>query len=73
MNSFQAIGLEKNATIASVAPGIAEALFATALGLIVTIPAVVAYNMCVRFINRIHDECDHFSDEFVIFSTTEHE
>ena len=44
MNSFQAIALTKNTNLAVVAPGIAEALFATALGLIAAIPAVVAYN-----------------------------
>ena len=44
MNSFQAIGITKNTSLAVVAPGIAEALFATALGLIAAIPAVIAYN-----------------------------
>ena len=44
MNSFQAIAATKNTTLAVVAPGIAEALFATALGLIAAIPAVIAYN-----------------------------
>ena len=44
MNSFQSIALTKNTTLAVVAPGIAEALLATALGLIAAIPAVVAYN-----------------------------
>lgn len=71
MNSFQAIGLEKNATIASVAPGIAEALFATALGLTVTIPAVIAYNMCVKFIDNMKTDCEHFIDEFMIMRAGE--
>ena len=44
MNSFQAIALSKDTSLAVVAPGIAEALFATALGLVAAIPAVVAYN-----------------------------
>ena len=44
MNSFQAIAATKNSTLAVVAPGIAEALFATALGLIAAIPALIAYN-----------------------------
>ena len=48
MNSFQSIAASKNTSLAVVAPGIAEALFATALGLVAAIPAVVAYNKFVR-------------------------
>src|SRR3546814_17656286 len=44
MNSFQAIAMSKDTSLAVVAPGIAEALFATALGLVAAIPAVIAYN-----------------------------
>ena len=44
MNSFQSIAISRNTSLAIVAPGIAEALFATALGLLAAIPAVVAYN-----------------------------
>ena len=54
MNSFQAIGITKNTSLAVVAPGIAEALFATALGLIAAIPAVIAYN-------KISSVLDNFS------------
>ncbi len=53
MNSFSSIGAKKSATIATVAPGIAEALFATAIGLIAAIPSVMAYNYFVRRI-RVH-------------------
>ena len=44
MNSFQSIAISRNTSLAIVAPGIAEALFATALGLLAAIPAVIAYN-----------------------------
>lgn len=64
MNSFESIGLEQNTSLTSVAPGIAEALFATALGLIVTIPAVVAYNKISGDINKLQGRMDAFVDEF---------
>ncbi|MBQ7674253.1 MAG: protein TolQ [Alphaproteobacteria bacterium] len=64
MNSFEAIGLDQNTSLTSVAPGIAEALFATALGLIVTIPAVVAYNKISGDINRLQSRMEAFIDEF---------
>lgn len=64
MNSFESIGLEQNTSLTSVAPGIAEALFATALGLIVTIPAVVAYNKISGEINRFQSRMEAFIDEF---------
>ena len=54
MNSFQSIAAMKNATIAVVAPGIAEALLATAVGLIAAIPAVVFYNLLANKINNIN-------------------
>lgn len=66
MNSFESIGLEQNASLVSVAPGIAEALFTTALGLIVTIPAVVAYNKISGDINRLQGKMDTFVDEFSV-------
>ena len=53
MNSFQSIAISRNTSLAIVAPGIAEALFATALGLLAAIPAVVAYNFCKRFLSII--------------------
>lgn len=64
MNSFESIGLDQNTSLTSVAPGIAEALFATALGLIVTIPAVVAYNKISGDINKLQSRMDAFIDEF---------
>jgi biopolymer transport protein TolQ len=64
MNSFEAIGFDRNTSLTSVAPGIAEALFATALGLIVTIPAVIAYNKISSEINRYQNRLDAFVDEF---------
>ena len=58
------IGGTQSFDLASVAPGIAEALFATALGLIVTIPAVVAYNKIANEINKYQDRLESFVDEF---------
>jgi biopolymer transport protein TolQ len=64
MNSFQAIALTKNTSLAVVAPGIAEALFATALGLIAAIPAVVAYNKLSTDLGRYSTRLDGFVGEF---------
>jgi biopolymer transport protein TolQ len=64
MNSFESIGFDQNTSLTAVAPGIAEALFATALGLVVTIPAVVAYNKISSEINRYQNRLDAFVDEF---------
>ncbi|MDR2794689.1 MAG: protein TolQ [Holosporaceae bacterium] len=64
MNSFESIGLDQHPSLTAVAPGIAEALFATALGLVVTIPAVVAYNKISGEINRYQNRLDAFVDEF---------
>lgn len=64
MGSFEAIGISQNTNLASVAPGIAEALFTTALGLIVTIPAVIAYNKLSLEINRYRERLEAFIDEF---------
>lgn len=64
MNSFLALGAVKHASIASVAPGIAEALIATAMGLFAAIPAVIAYNRYSNDIERLINRYDIFSDEF---------
>jgi biopolymer transport protein TolQ len=53
MHSFYAIGLMKRATLAAVAPGLAEALITTAIGLAVAIPASIAYNFLTRMLGRI--------------------
>ena len=64
MNSFASIAATNNTSLAVVAPGIAEALFATALGLVAAIPAVVAYNVFSNGINRYADRLEGFADEF---------
>ena len=64
MNSFQSIAVSKNTSRAVVAPGIAEALFATALGLLAAIPAVVAYNKLSRDLDRYAGRLDSFAGEF---------
>jgi biopolymer transport protein TolQ len=65
MNSFQSIAVSKNTSLAVVAPGIAEALFATALGLLAAIPAVVAYNKLSRDLDRYAGRLDSFAGEFL--------
>lgn len=64
MNSFASIAATNNTSLAVVAPGIAEALFATALGLVAAIPAVVGYNVFSNGLNRYADRLEAFSDEF---------
>lgn len=64
MNSFLALGAVKQATISSVAPGIAEALIATAMGLFAAIPAVIAYNRYSNDVERIISRYDIFVEEF---------
>jgi len=64
MNSFSAIAARHDTTLAVVAPGIAEALFATAMGLLAAIPAVIFYNRFVAEIGRYVNQLDAFSDEF---------
>ena len=64
MNSFSSIAASKNTSLAVVAPGIAEALFATALGLIAAIPASIAYNKLSSELNRYANRLDTFSSEF---------
>ena len=65
MNSFQAIGITKNTSLAVVAPGIAEALFATALGLIAAIPAVIAYNKISSVLVNYSIRLETFAQEFI--------
>jgi biopolymer transport protein TolQ len=64
MNSFQSIAVSRNTTLAVVAPGIAEALFATALGLVAAIPAVVAYNKINSDLTRYSSRLEGFAAEF---------
>ena len=64
MNSFQAIAQSKDTSLAVVAPGIAEALFATALGLVAAIPAVVAYNKFSTDLARYASRLESFANEF---------
>lgn len=64
MNSFAAIAGSQDTSLAVVAPGIAEALFATALGLVAAIPAVMAYNKFSSDLNRYHDRLEAFASEF---------
>ncbi|MEX2642561.1 MAG: protein TolQ [Acetobacterales bacterium] len=64
MNSFTAIAATKATNLAVVAPGIAEALFATALGLVAAIPAVVAYNKLASDLRRYGDRLEQFCGEF---------
>ncbi len=64
MNSFQSIAISRDTNLAVVAPGIAEALFATALGLVAAIPAVVAYNRFSNQTSRIGARMESFADEF---------
>jgi biopolymer transport protein TolQ len=67
MNSFQAIAVRQDTTLAVVAPGIAEALFATALGLLAAIPAVVAYNRFQGEVTRYTARLESFADELSAF------
>ena len=64
MNSFSSIAGSQNTSLAVVAPGIAEALFATAIGLVAAIPAVVAFNKFNTDLGRFQDRLDAFSAEF---------
>lgn len=66
MNSFRALGDIKQATLAHVAPGIAEALIATAMGLFAAIPAVVAYNRFSNQLDQLAKNYELFVDEFVL-------
>ena len=65
MDSFNAIGATQSTNIAAVAPGVAEALFTTAVGLIAAIPAVIGYNKITHDIERATNRMETFSDELV--------
>jgi biopolymer transport protein TolQ len=65
ISAFEGLGLEKTASIQAVAPGIADALIATAAGLFAAIPAVIAFNQFVHRIKNIGQEMDDFSTEFI--------
>ena len=71
MNSFQSIAMSNNTSLAVVAPGIAEALFATALGLLAAIPAVAAYNKYLKDIEVLSDRSDHFGQYIGLYLTKE--
>jgi biopolymer transport protein TolQ len=64
MTSFQSIAASKNTSLAVVAPGIAEALFATAIGLIAAIPATIFYNKFIYEVNKQSQRLEGFADEF---------
>jgi len=65
MNSFQSIAISRNTSLAIVAPGIAEALFATALGLLAAIPAVIAYNKFNNDSKKYTQKLENFSKRFI--------
>ena len=65
MNSFQSIAISRNTSLAIVAPGIAEALFATALGLLAAVPAVVAYNKFNNDSKKYSQKLENFSKRFL--------
>ncbi len=64
MTSFQSIAASKNTSLAVVAPGIAEALFATAIGLVAAIPATIFYNKFISEVNQLAQRMEGFADEF---------
>ena len=64
MNSFFQIGHQQNSSLAVVAPGISEALFATAIGLFAAIPAVIAYNRFSHRVNSFEGSLQRFGDRF---------
>ena len=65
ISAFNGLGLEKTASIQAVAPGIADALIATAAGLFAAIPAVIGYNLFVHRIKDVASEMDDFSAELL--------
>ena len=64
MNSFFQIGVQESSSLAVVAPGISEALFATAIGLFAAIPAVIAYNRFSNAVNMFEARLQRFADKF---------
>ena len=71
MNSFTAIGISQNTSLAVVAPGIAEALFATALGLVAAIPSVLFFNKFNNMLEDISNKLDVFSEEIILIISKE--
>ncbi len=71
MNSFTAIGISQNTSLAVVAPGIAEALFATALGLVAAIPAVLFFNKFNNMLEILNNKLEVFSDEILVIISKE--
>ncbi len=71
MNSFTAIGISQNTSLAVVAPGIAEALFATALGLVAAIPSVLFFNKFNNMMENISNKLNVFSDEIILIISKE--
>ncbi|BCN93604.1 Tol-Pal system subunit TolQ [Thiomicrorhabdus immobilis] len=65
MHAFQSLGDVQHATLAAVAPGISEALIATAIGLFAAIPAVIAYNRLTNKVDRLLNEYENFSEGFL--------
>ena len=71
MNSFTAIGISQNTSLAVVAPGIAEALFATALGLVAAITSVLFFNKFNTMLENISNKLDVFSEEIILIISKE--
>ena len=71
MNSFTAIGISQNTSLAVVAPGIAEALFATALGLVAAIPGVLFFNKFNNMLDSLNNKLEVFSDEILVIISKE--
>ena len=71
MDSFNAIGATQSTNIAAVAPGVAEALFTTAVGLIAAIPALIGYNKITHDIDRVTGRMETFSDELTTILETQ--
>jgi biopolymer transport protein TolQ len=71
MDSFNAIGATQSTNIAAVAPGVAEALFTTAVGLIAAIPALIGYNKITHDIDRVVGKMETFSDELTTILETQ--
>ncbi len=71
MSSFQAIAASESTNLAVVAPGIAEALLATALGLLAAIPATIFYNKLATDVGRISSQMEGFADEFLAILSRE--
>lgn len=73
MNSFRSIAITGNTSLSVVAPGMAEALFATAMGLVAAIPAVLAYNKISNELNKYAGKLENFSSEFMAIFTRQAE